>query len=61
MNICCSDCFNLKRDIFHRFIKKGIDRAYDDTGVENENNLSIFGILNDRVILFEWENSGNTI
>lgn len=87
MDFCCSDCFNPKRDTFHRFIKEngfesgeacpyckstkgikidvsilggfiktGIDRAYDDTGVENENNLSIFGILNDRVILFEWEN-----
>lgn len=22
MNICCSDCFNPKRDTFHRFIKE---------------------------------------
>ena len=86
-NFCCSDCFNPKRDTFHRFIrengfesseecpycksekgfkidvdvlgefiKKGIDRAYDDTGVEDGSQLSIFNILNDRVILFEWEN-----
>lgn len=38
------------------FIKEGIDRAYDDTHEENENSLSVFEILNDRVILFEWEN-----
>ena len=43
-------------DILGRFIKTGIDRAYDDTGSEAEGHLSIFGILNDRVILFEWEN-----
>ena len=86
-NFCCSDCFNPKRDTFHRFIrengfasyekcpycnsvkgykidtkmlgafiKEGIDRAYDDTSEEDRNNLSVFNILNDRVILFEWEN-----
>ena len=38
------------------FIKEGIDRAYDDTHEENETSLSVFDILNDRVILFEWEN-----
>ena len=38
------------------FIKEGIDRAYDDTREENETSLSVFDILNDRVILFEWEN-----
>lgn len=38
------------------FIKMGIDRAYDDTKEEGENHLSLFDILNDRVILFEWEN-----
>ena len=38
------------------FIKEGIDRAYDDTREENETSLSVFEILNDRVILFEWEN-----
>lgn len=38
------------------FIKDGIDRAYDDTREENETSLSVFEILNDRVILFEWEN-----
>ncbi|MBR1797296.1 MAG: RES family NAD+ phosphorylase [Clostridiales bacterium] len=86
-SFCCSDCFNPKRDTFHRFIrqqgyesseecpycksaagfkidtdvlgdfiKEGIDRAYDNIGRESENDLSLFEILNDRVILFEWEN-----
>lgn len=86
MSICCSDCFNPKRDTFHRFIrengfasdavcpycksskgfkmdtgilgpfiKAGIDRAYDALE-EDVNNLSVFEILNDRVILFEWAN-----
>ncbi len=85
-NICCSNCFNPKRDSFHRFIKQhgvikndlcpyckstdgikidakvlggfiktGIDRAYDECE-EGEDRLSVFEILNDRVILFEWEN-----
>ena len=54
---CKSDKgYKIDVDLLGKFIKQGIDRAYDDTGKQTENGLSVFGILNDRVILFEWGN-----
>ena len=54
---CKSDSgIKIDTDKLGIFIKMGIDRAYDDTKEEGENHLSLFDILNDRVILFEWEN-----
>lgn len=50
-----TDGIKIDTAVLGAFIKQGIDRAYDEPG-ESSDNLSVFEILNDRVILFEWEN-----
>ncbi len=50
-----TDGIKIDTAVLGTFIKQGIDRAYDEPG-ESSDNLSVFEILNDRVILFEWEN-----
>ena len=50
-----TDGIKIDTAVLGSFIKQGIDRAYDEPG-ESSDNLSVFEILNDRVILFEWEN-----